>query len=314
MPLPSDGKSVLMTPDPYHTPGYGGFCPQFKYQIGNTFGKTTCRLLGNTNVASSGKLVLADIRASAPAALFSGSKADFRSQLLRSRTQSWGDQKLVERMIPGYTGFIPRSEHYFGKRYAETCKSAIADFEVDQKDYDSKLKDLKITEVMQQGKEVKGQDGKSMPAIRSRYFTPLKPVASEAKPYISKSKLQHSKSPFYMANGNPQKCFMSGYTGFVPRSRGQLGMGYPIITNLALNEFTDDIVRAKSLDGSGARTVTFKETTRPKSDGKPIYPIETGLVPHYTGHIPGQKFRYGGTFGHSTENALKVPKELTMSA
>lgn len=64
-------------------------------------------------------------------------------------------------------------------------------------------------------------------------------------------------------------------------------MGYPIITNLALNEFTDDIVRAKSLDGSETRMVTFKETTRPKSDGKPIYPIETGLVPHYTGHIPG---------------------------
>lgn len=69
-----------------------------------------------------------------------------------------------------FSGFIPRSEHYFGKRYAETCKSAIADFEVDQKDYDSKLKDLKITEVMQQGKEVKGQDGKSMPVSRF-YFT-----------------------------------------------------------------------------------------------------------------------------------------------
>lgn len=84
---------------------YGGFCPQFKYQIGNTFGKTTCRLLDDKNVASSGNLVLADIRASAPASLKSDGN-DFRAHLLRSRTQSWGDQKLIEKMIPGYTGIF----------------------------------------------------------------------------------------------------------------------------------------------------------------------------------------------------------------
>lgn len=55
-------------------------------------------------MASSGKLVLADIRASAPGALMSDDRSNFRSSLLRSRTQSWGDQKLVENMIPGYTG------------------------------------------------------------------------------------------------------------------------------------------------------------------------------------------------------------------
>jgi len=27
----------------------------------------------------------------------------------------------------------------------------------------------------------------------------------------------------------------------------------------------------------------------------------------------GQKFRFGGTFGHSTENALKMSKSLTIS-
>ena len=61
-------------------------------------------------------------------------------------------------------------------------------------------------------------------------------------------------------------------------------MGYPIITHLALNEFTDDLVRAKSVDVTGSKQQTV---SRPKSDGKPIYPTESGLVPHYTGHIPG---------------------------
>ena len=80
---------------------YGGFCPQFKYQIGETFGKTTSTLLRNDAVASSGKLVLAEIRAnSAPPADVN----EMRTDLLTSRTHSWGDQKLMEEMIPGYTG------------------------------------------------------------------------------------------------------------------------------------------------------------------------------------------------------------------
>lgn len=76
---------------------YGGFCPQFKYQIGETFGRTTCNLLRNPGVASSGKLVLTDIRPIRP-------DSASKSKLLARRTQSWGDQKLVEKMVPGYTG------------------------------------------------------------------------------------------------------------------------------------------------------------------------------------------------------------------
>ena len=76
-----------------------------------------------------------------------------------------------------------------------------------------------------------------------------------------------------------------GYTGFVPRSRAHLGMGYPTITNLALNEFTDDIKRHDGVMHEGVRLEAPKYHV---TDGKPIYPVETGLVPHYTGHIPGK--------------------------
>ena len=65
-------------------------------------------------------------------------------------------------------------------------------------------------------------------------------------------------------------------------------MGYPIITQLALNEFTDDLMRVKSepSDGKAAKEVSLG------ADGKPIYPTESGLVPHYTGHIPGMHTLY----------------------
>ena len=61
-------------------------------------------------------------------------------------------------------------------------------------------------------------------------------------------------------------------------------MSYPIITNLALNEFTDDL-RSQSTQAS--RSVHLDSSASGMIHGKPIYPVETGLVPHYTGHIPG---------------------------
>ena len=61
MPMPPNGKSILQTADPYHTPGYYGYVPQYKYRIGNTYGKTTHKLFVDDTVPSSGSLVLTDI-------------------------------------------------------------------------------------------------------------------------------------------------------------------------------------------------------------------------------------------------------------
>lgn len=305
MPLPKHGKSILMTVDPYHTPGYGGFCPQFKYQIGETFGKTTSKLLRSDAVASSGQLVLAEIRAnSAPVA----DMQDPKTALLRSRTQSWGDQKLHEQMIPGYTGFIPRSEHFYGKRYAVNCLGAISDFESDNRKYKQNADQMRLVEAVQSGK-IDKTAVPNLPPIRSRYITPLKSVATDAKPYISPSMTRSAESPFYMANDNEMKRFMSGYTGFVPRARPRLGMGYPIITHEALNEFTSDTSRLNDLK---SQPITIHRPEAKVHDSKLIYPVESGLVPHYTGHIPGQKFRYGETFGHSTENAKRPEVRVSM--
>ena len=78
---------------------------------------------------------------------------------------------------------------------------------------------------------------------------------------------------------------VTGYTGFVPRARPRLGMGYPIITHEALNEFTSDTKRLTDIKEQG---ITIHREERPIKDSRLIYPVESGLVPHYTGHIPGK--------------------------
>lgn len=62
-------------------------------------------------------------------------------------------------------------------------------------------------------------------------------------------------------------------------------MGYPIITHEALNEFTNDTARLQNLK---SQSVTIHRPEVPVKDAKLIYPVESGLVPHYTGHIPGE--------------------------
>lgn len=49
-------------------------------------------------------------------------------------------------------GFIPKSEHYFGKRYAENCGNAISDFENDQRKHNKELQMLKTLDALQSGK------------------------------------------------------------------------------------------------------------------------------------------------------------------
>ncbi|CAH3014832.1 unnamed protein product, partial [Porites evermanni] len=272
-------KSTLMTPDPYHTPGYCGYCPQFKYQIGETFGRTTSQLLTTSSVASSGRPVLSDIvpQPRPP--------KDGRRALITARCLNLGDQKLCDEMVPNYTGYIPKGEHYFGKPYADTCLSAIADFQSDQLKHHRKIRDLRTIADLQKGKEVPPELLSKDTLITTKYRTPLQSITIKPKAYYSPNVLQHSLSPYVMSNDDPKKFLMSGYTGFVPRARGQMGMGYPLLTNKALCEFTDESDRLKRVKDL---PVVVERPVIKIVDTKPIYLKDSGQVPHYTGHVPGK--------------------------
>lgn len=103
----------------------------------------------------------------------------------------------------------------------------------------------------------------------------------------------------------------------MPNARDVTGVGYPILTNRALVKFTNDpnhpMVtgppegKACTADTTGnvplGCPVRTCQTSMPPMQEKiidemrrlcgrqlpVIYPIESGLVPHYTGHIPGMK-------------------------
>lgn len=157
--------------------------------------------------------------------------------------------------------------------------------------------------------------------------TPLTAVSKDAAPYQSPDPWKPQGSPYHMEESSPHKYFISGkpklswnkkqevflmfisqletwcghsleldcnfettcnilvcvfigFTGYVPKARFLIGTGYPIITNKALIQFGKEM----KADQSSFRLL--EETT-----GLPmistIYPSKKGLLPAYTGHIPG---------------------------
>ncbi|XP_074976684.1 ciliary microtubule inner protein 2A [Caretta caretta] len=96
-------KHHLFTPEPHYIPGYGGFYPQIRYQIGETYGKTTSRLLTDCSVLKSPCSVLAPLVKPRFTEDFSGTKHPSNQML---------DQNY--NYFPGYTGFIPYQNAQFG--------------------------------------------------------------------------------------------------------------------------------------------------------------------------------------------------------
>ena len=242
----------LVTASPYHIPGYGGYIPQRKYKIGGTFSKTTHEILTDKN-NSSGNLVLRKIEP------VKEKVPQYRSNL-----------------VPGYTGYIPKGEHYFGLPYVTACSYAKGE-----------LKDA----LTLQARHLKRMRDNGIRAV------PLNPIKHSAEPYVSQRNSKKSSTLDY---------HISGYTGFLPMSRNKISMGYPSMTQQAIADYREK-ERQQAAIIQQNHPFPLQLRSVPKSeDRRVLYPPNSGMVPHYTGHIPGEKFKYGDTFGMSTSAALKA--------
>uniref|UniRef100_A0A8C6YF82 Ciliary microtubule inner protein 2B n=1 Tax=Naja naja TaxID=35670 RepID=A0A8C6YF82_NAJNA len=102
----------LMTPEPHFLPGYGGYCPRYKFTLGQTYGKLTWQLLAAPS--RSGRLLLQPN---------CGLCAPKERPGLCRRARGKGCSG-----VPGYTGFVPRAQHHFAKTYGEICRQAWLEF------------------------------------------------------------------------------------------------------------------------------------------------------------------------------------------
>lgn len=268
--------------EPYYPPGYCGYSPQIPFQFGDTYGTTTSRLLTDPTVAKSGRYVLTNIYPSKPDRVERDNYQN--NDWIRMRKQSWGDKKLNDRMVPGYTGYIPKKENYFGQRAAKICSAAARDFTLTMNEIDRKRKEL-------------------VP------IAPMAPKYAEPKPYVSLNQKQHSVSPYFMATTQDKdKTFVSGYTGFIPRSRSRFAQTYPNLTHEALKEFTKEQQRVKKYEKQPLDVPINRPSVPTNNSIQEIY-VDDGLLPRYTGYLPGHKFRFGITFGTSSRHFHHAPHQ-----
>ncbi|KAF3702115.1 Protein FAM166B [Channa argus] len=267
-------STVLMTPDPHYIPGYAGYCPQLKFSMGKSYGQLTAELLTCPDVKHSSRLVL-----------YPGHDTSPESDT--GLTSATMPDSNLNKMIPGYTGFIPKRQHYFACSYSETCRKALNEF--------------------YQERRVKLQrQPTSLPAvvngIKQHVESPKPPLTAISNNMVSNKPLKSfipTGKPYFMEDDNPYKYFISGFTGHVPKSHFLIGKGYPITTNQALIQF-----------GKQQRRGSMSQN-KPRSENSPapqmpaIYHSNRGMVPSFTGHIPGYKFMYGHTFGQLSQNALE---------
>ncbi|XP_051866105.1 protein FAM166B-like [Pristis pectinata] len=282
---------TLMTQDPHYIPGYAGYCPQYKYSLGQSYGKLTSKLLTNPGIAHSGQLLLQPN-------LYRETNVGIKQNqnLHQNYKASRKAQKLTDSMVSGYTGFVPRSKGYFSKTFTETCMDAVAEFERGQLKAASKKQEMELINALQTGKTAaKTEQEKSL--ITVKYRTPFAAITSNPVPYDLSHSYKVEKSLYLMENEDPDKHFMSGYKGHVPRAQFLLGSGFPTITNRALIEFNQMLNKSKPTVNSVKENEVFPWIRQ-------IYPSKLGMLPQYTGHIPGYKYQFGHTFGHLTQDAL----------
>lgn len=288
-------KSELFTEDPYYLPRYCGYLPQYKYRIGKTYGHHSLDILTDPNVRKSGSYVLTDT--SVPP---TENKVDERRLLLRSRQDSWGNQIITDQLVPGYTGYIPKKQHYFANSYAEVCRSALAHHEYEQREHKAKREEAKKLRALQSG-TVRPVTESDKSILMSRYLTPLPPKSRDAATYKPLKEFRPQPSPYFMPDDNEMKWFKSGYTGFVPRTRELISMTYPTATNKGLRTFSANMAAHSGRQNDPVQVQRREEVQKRKSV---IYPPDKGMVPHYTGYIPGYKYQIGHTYGQHTFSAM----------
>ncbi|XP_039273108.1 ciliary microtubule inner protein 2B-like [Styela clava] len=291
-------RSELFTEDPFYLPRYCGYLPQYKYRIGKTYGHHSADILKDPDVRKSGTYVLTDTE-------YVPEGRDTRRLLLQSRQDSWGNQIHTEQLVPGYTGYIPKSQHYFAKSYAEVCRSALAHHEYEQRQIKDKQKEMRKVLGMNSGKvRLNTERDKHMSSTHQTTMS-----QNDAKQYKPSEEFRPYGSPYFMADSNDMKWFKSGYTGFVPRTRELIAMDYPTMTSRGLSTFTNGM--AANQNRKNAPIQLEKRESNPQ-DKTVIYPMNRGMVPHYTGYIPGYKYKIGHTYGRHTYDTMKLsPKRTT---
>ncbi|KAI8622792.1 hypothetical protein BC830DRAFT_1087809 [Chytriomyces sp. MP71] len=277
------------------TPGFAGFVPSLKYQFGLTYGNATRHILHTDSSLKQGDIQKTaaakreDLLAQRSSANAKTSNQEKEYVWKRVNKYATGDDRFSFPPVPGYTGYIPRSQEHFGRPYVETTNASLVDFQ-------SMLKSRnelppRVQAIKDQQKPTISDKSHAQGSKRPTHAT----TSTGAKPsfaYAAAASPIDDKSPYKLSAKHPEKTYISGYTGFVPRLQNHFGEPYSDSVRKAIDEFT---VPKSTRD-------PYKE---PHKEVKVKNFSTTQPIPGFTGFIPGSKYGFATTFGKTTEIAYE---------
>lgn len=274
--------------DGSQVPGYRGYIPQIKYRVGQTYGNDTSDLSQELGLQRSATVIGV-----------MGPQSDTGvTQLLPKAT---GDNKYTERMVPGYTGYMPRMTFKFGDTYKRNSDRCIDEFTANRDVYSAKVAAL-------------NQQTASHPRLTAISYDPA------VRDHLNRYRDTHPTQPILMDDKRGlYEAPIPGYQGFVPRiGPTEIGLGqrYKPRAQQGLNMFAGDQYRAfgahsampaSQRDGVSLQpgTVSVDKVPYDSISGlnysRRIYP-NGGMVPKYTGYVPQRRYVFGNTYGDTTRS------------
>lgn len=261
--------------DGIHLPGYTGYLPQFKYMLGDTYAKS-CEELSKTQML---KKVLPPIPPKSKPGL--PEKRDVN-----------GLNKYVEKMVPGYTGYVPHRQYNYGENFNDDCTRCIGNFLEERVESDRRLSRLQ-SQVKHSRRLTPIANGQDVLERLNAYNSTMRP---EIAPDTKRNFLEPPKV---------------GWTGYVPRIKVTdiaLGKRKAAASSDGLHAFQEDQeTREKLVQLPIDPATQQEEIPQWAKSGKSPYGPE-GLMPQYTGYVPHRRFVYGKTYGEMTRQTTVCAK------
>ncbi|XP_076455378.1 ciliary microtubule inner protein 2B-like [Babylonia areolata] len=279
-PTTEQRRAFAALKDGSQVPGYRGYIPQIKYRVGQTYGNDTSDLSQELGLQRSTTVI--------------GVMGPETETVSRPLPKATGDNKYTERMVPGYTGYMPRMTFKFGDTYKRNSDRCIDEFTATRDCYSAKIATL-------------NQQTASQPRLTAISHDPA------VRDHLNRYRDTHPTQPILMDDKRAlYEAPIPGYQGFVPRiGPTEIGLGqrYKPRAQQGLNAFAGDQQRAfGSHSALPATQRSGVSVDRPPYDlissqnfSRRIYP-NGGMIPKYTGYVPQRRYVFGNTYGDTTRS------------
>ncbi|XP_006900727.1 PREDICTED: protein FAM166A [Elephantulus edwardii] len=300
-------KHTLFTPEPHYVPGYGGFFPQLRYQVGNTYGRTTAQLLRDPRVKKSPCSVL--------------------SPISKPKSPSVPGRDLTEPYIPHHTGLKPyKNFQIVGKcSPPEEATQRLLGTEgtSQQVQLPASVMPYSPYSPCPPGRKGASRDfgypGLQLSSREEGWRSPEQTPEAPGEYQLYHWRKDECRAPPLQVEtldvgrferlpqlDHPnliQRKAISGYAGFVPQFAWVMGVNYRTGVIQAMDEFDkNQFLLRNPICSLGERL--------PKSHwpNTTIYNSQ-GLIPFYMGFVPAMQDTCAMTFGNSTRKAYRKEME-----